>query len=168
MGDARRLIDSPIVKAVPKVARAKVGAVIVDALAAVFVFAVAAVGVYSLIPVVSKSSRMGRDETLAVQMVTRLIEHMQLLPARDVTPDKLRSLNLIDADDDTSPYSFARIPLDEASRYSPAQALRNARAEIWIEDAAANSKIVRVELAYQTANGRTETIRTGTVVGGYR
>lgn len=144
------------------------GAIILDALFAAFVVGMGAVAVFSLYPMITRSEKMAREETLAVQISTRLIEHIQLLPARDIEVGHLKSLNLIEADDDSSPYSFAHIPLDEASRYSPAQVLQDAVAELEITDLDANSKAVSITLRYTSASGRTNTIQTGTIVGGYR
>lgn len=144
------------------------GVVILDVLAGVFVLAMGAAAIFGLIPVVQKSQRAANDENKAVQIANRMIEHLHLLPPRDITVANLKSLNLLDANQTGSPYSFTNVPMDDASQYSPAQVLKNANATLVMTDIGASSKRAIITLAWTSPSGRTRTLTTGTIVGGYR
>ena len=80
----------------------------------------------------------------------------------------LTQLNLIDSGQTEPPYSFVKIPLDEASIYSPNQVLRNASAIMEIDDLSANSKRVVLTMSWKSTSGKTHSFKTGTILGGYR
>lgn len=144
------------------------GAIILDVLAAVFILGLGAAAVFGLLPVVKKSQTIANDENKAMQMANRMIEHLHLLPARDISLATLRGLNLVDENQTGSPYSFAHVPMDDASLYSPAQVLKNAVATLEIEDTDANSKKAVIRISWKSASGKTKQITTGTIIGGYR
>jgi hypothetical protein len=91
-----------------------------------------------------------------------------MLPANDITIDNLTALNLIDDDQSAQPLSFTHVPLDEASRCSPAQALRDADAELSFAEIDGGSVRVLITMTYTTDSGFSKTINTGTVVGAFR
>ncbi|MBV6457143.1 MAG: hypothetical protein HONBIEJF_00250 [Fimbriimonadaceae bacterium] len=101
-------------------------------------------------------------------MVMRLLEHMQMLSVDNFEGPTLEALNLIDDGDGEPPYSFTHIPLDEASRYSPAQVLRNAKGLVDFDVLADGSVMVTASLSYTSASGKEQTIQSGTVVGAFR
>jgi Tfp pilus assembly protein PilV len=144
------------------------GVIILDVLAAVFVLAIGAAAVFGLIPVVQKSQRAANDENKAVQMGNRMIEHLHLLPARDLTVSNLQGLNLLDGEQTGSPYSFTNVPMDDASGYSPAQVLKNASATLEIDDIDSGSKRATIVIAWTSASGKSKSLTMGTIVGGYR
>lgn len=144
------------------------GVISIDALTAVFVTALGAAAFFSLVPVVDKSQRIGRQEAIAIQLSNRMIEQLQLLKPADVNPSVLSQLNLIDAGQSSPPYTFTNIPLDEASRYSPAQALPNGTGVLNVVQLPHNSVEVRVQISWQSSSGRQRTIQTGTILGGFR
>lgn len=139
-----------------------------DVLIGMFLLVMTSLSVLSLFPVIKRSEQMSTEESKAIQMSNRLIEHIQMLPANDITVANLTALNLIDAGQTTQPLSFTHVPLDEASRYSPAQALRDADAELTFAQITGGSVRVLVTMTYTTDTGFTKTINTGTVVGDFR
>jgi hypothetical protein len=122
----------------------------------------------SLFPVIKKGEQLGTERSKAVQICNRLLEHVQMLGATDVTYNNLYALNLVDSSTNVQPYSFTHVPLDEASRYSPAQTLRDAEGELWHEELEDGSVLVKIRLRYKTDTGHTDEIETGTVIGGFR
>jgi hypothetical protein len=144
------------------------GALLIDALISIFTLALGAAAYYSLFPTVQRSQEMASGEVRAVQIASRFIEHIQLLRARDISYATLSQLNLVDPNQTQAPYSFTHIPLDEGSQYSPATALNSGVGRVSWEPLEADSVRVNVEVEWRSASGRTRTIRTGTIVGGYR
>jgi hypothetical protein len=144
------------------------GAILVDVVIGMFFLVLTGVSLMSLFPVIKRGEQISTERTKAVQMCNRILEHVQMLGAKDITYNNLLSLNLIDDTSQSQPYSFTHVPLDEASRYSPAQALRNADARISFTGLSGGSVQVNVVLNYTTDSGHQESVRTGTVVGGYR
>ncbi len=144
------------------------GFLLVDVIIGMFFLVMATLSLMSLFPVIKKSEQMSTEESKAIQMCNRLIEHIQMLGAKDINGANLTSLNLIDAGQTSQPYSFTRVPLDEASHYSPAQALRNATGTLTYGTVTGNSVRVVVTLQYTSDTGQTKTIRTGTIIGAFR
>lgn len=144
------------------------GALSIDALTAVFVTALGAAAFFSLMPVVDRSQRIGREESIALQLSNRMIEQLQLLKPSDIQPSTLSQLSLIDAGQSSAPYSFTNIPLDEASQYSPAQALPNGAGSLNVVNLPNSSVALEVTLSWRSSSGRTRTIQTGTILGGFR
>ena len=128
----------------------------------------AALTLMSLFPMIKKGEKISKDESMAIQMVSRMIEHIQMLPADDLNAQTLTSLNLIDAGQAFPPYSFTNIPLDDATMYSPAQVLRNANATINVTPLPDGSARVDLMLTYTSEAGTAQQIKTGTVVGSFR
>lgn len=148
--------------------RRTTGALLIDVMLGIFMLVLATVALMSLYPVIKRGEMMSSDETKAVQMTTRLIEHIQMLGADDVNGQVLESLNLIDAGQTLQPYSFTHIPLDEASMYSPAQVLDDANGNLTITTLADGSKRVDIKLDYRSKSGELQTVQTGTVIGAFR
>jgi type II secretory pathway pseudopilin PulG len=148
--------------------RRRRGALSLDALTAVFVTSLGAAAFFSLMPIVDRSQRMAREESVATQLTNRMIEQLQLLKPADVTASTLSQLNLIDADQTTSPYSFSSVPLDDASRYSPRQALREGTGTLEVLALPNNSAEVRIRIGWKSASGRARTVQSGVILGGFR
>lgn len=144
------------------------GALSIDAVTAVFVTALGAAAFFSLMPVVDRSQRISREESIALQLSNRMIEQLQLLKPSDIQASTLTQLSLIDEDQSSGPYSFTNIPLDEASLYSPAQALPDGTGTLNVVSLPNNSVALEVTLTWRSSSGRTRTIQTGTVLGGFR
>lgn len=144
------------------------GAILVDVLIGMFFLVMTSLSVMSLFPVIKKGEQMSTERAKAVQMCNRVLEHVQMLGAKDVTYANLLALNLIDSSSMAQPYSFTHVPMDEASRYSPAQALRNADAQISHTSLSDGSVRVNVSIAYVSDTGHAEKIETGTVIGAFR
>ena len=52
--------------------------------------------------------------------------------------------------------------------YSPNQVLRNAVATMSVDDLSVNSKRIVLFMSWTSASGKTRSITTGTILGGYR
>ncbi|HMS56377.1 MAG TPA: hypothetical protein PKA27_13340 [Fimbriimonadaceae bacterium] len=148
--------------------RRRAGVMSLDVLVGTFVLAIIAAGVYGMLPVVRQAQLSGTQESIAVNMAARMVEHIQLLKPSDLTRSNLSSLHLIDDGDYDLPYSITHVPLDEASRYSPAQALPSGTGSIDIVTLGDGSKEVQIQISWESASGRTRTIRSGTILGAYR
>jgi type II secretory pathway pseudopilin PulG len=144
------------------------GFLLVDVIIGMFFLVMTTLSLMSLFPVIKKSEQMSSEESKAIQMCNRLIEHIQMLGSKDINGTNLTALNLIDQGQAGQPYSFTHVPLDEASHYSPAQALRNANGSLTYSTIGGNSVKVIVTLQYTSDTGQTKTIRTGTIVGAFR
>lgn len=144
------------------------GALLIDLLIAVFVLSVASLSFFSLFPTIARSQRIARDETIAQQMSQRLVEQLNLLKPSDITPQVLTGLNLIDSGQTQPPYSFSNIPLDQASRYSPSQALQNGTGSLAVTQLDAQSVRLDVTITWKSSKGKTMSVTTGTILGGYR
>ncbi|MCH8979834.1 MAG: hypothetical protein IH945_11420 [Armatimonadetes bacterium] len=144
------------------------GALLIDVLIGMVILVFATLTLMSLIPVIQRGEMMSEDQSKAIQMVSRLVEHVQMLPADDLNVQTLTSLNLIDQGQAFPPYSFTHIPLDEGSMYSPAQVLQDANGTINVTPLPDGSARVDILLTYTSKSGKTEQIQTGTIVGSFR
>lgn len=148
--------------------RSQRGALLVDAVIGMFFFVLLSLSVLSLFPVIKRGEQISTERAKAVQMCNRILEHVQMLGAKDVNYSNLVALNLIDDTTNAQPYSFTHVPMDEASLYSPAQVLRDADGRLSYTDLGDGSIQVNVSLEYTTDTGHTDRIETGTIIGGYR
>lgn len=144
------------------------GSFLLDVMLSVFVISLAAAAFFTLFPTFKRSERLSQEESKASLMAQRMIEHLQLLKPKDINASTLSQLNLIDAGQTQAPYSFSHIPLDEGSMYSPNQVLRNAVATMSVDDLSVNSKRIVLFMSWTSASGKTRSITTGTILGGYR
>ncbi len=144
------------------------GSLSIDALTAVFVTALSAAAFFSLVPTVDRAQRVAREESIATHLMNRMIEQIQLLKPSDVNPATLSQLNLIDAGQSSTPYSFTNIPLDDASRYSPRTALPSGTGSLSITPQPYNSTEVRVRISWLSSSGRSRTLQSGVYLGGFR
>ena len=146
------------------------GGMLLDVMVGIFFLLMSSLTFAALFPTVKRAEAMSKNESKAVQMTGRLIEHIQMLPAKDINAESLTALNLIDTGQlgQAQPWSFTHIPLDEASMYSPAQVLRDADGQITTTTLAGGSVKVLITLTYTSESGKTKTIKTGTVVGSFR
>lgn len=148
--------------------RRRRGTLLMDVVIGMFLLMLAAAGLLSLFPVLKRSESMSRHESRAVQIANRMLEHIQMLRPTDVTPEALAQLNLIDEGQTESPYEFTNVPLDEASLYSPAQALRSGQGKFWVEDLPDGSKKITLVVSWLSESGVRRQVRTGTIIGAYR
>ncbi len=137
-------------------------------LVGVLVLAMGAAAYFSMYPVVHRSQKMAHEETVAIQLAARMVEHIQLLRPADINEGSLMGLQLINSDSDGQPWSFSTIPLDQGSGYSPAQALRKGQGYMTTQDLSAGSKLVRIEIRWTSPSGTARSFTTGTILGGYR
>lgn len=144
------------------------GALSIDALTAVFVTSLGAAAFFALMPQLDRSQRVAREESLATQLMNRMIEQLQLLKPSDVNVATLDQLNLIDHNQSSSPYSFSNIPLDDASMYSPRQALRNGTGRLDVIQLPYDTVEVRVRISWTSSSGQSRSVRSGVVLGGFR
>lgn len=149
-------------------ARLRKGALLIDVLVGVFMLTLAAAAFFALIPMIHRSQTVAKEESLAQSMAQRMIEQLQMLQRSDITPATLVKLNLIDSGQTQPPYSFSNIPMDQASRYSPSQALRNGAATMDVNNADANSMRIDITISWKSSTGKNRTFKTGTILGGYQ
>jgi hypothetical protein len=133
------------------------------------VLGIGAVAFFSIYPAIQQVELRGKQEAQAVQMGTRLIEHIQLLKPKNLTAETLTDLSLIDGGQlaKPPPYTFSRIPLDEGSHYSPARTLPQGEGTMNVVDIENGCKRVDITIRWKTKGGW-GTVRLGTIVGGYR
>lgn len=148
--------------------RRRLGAMLAEMLIAIFVLAMGALSLAALMPVLKRSQVMAEDHEKAQQIANRMIEHLQMLRPSNVNAQTLTSLNLIDAGQSAPPYSFSDVPMDYASRYSPSEALKNGTGELRITALDHDSIMVEVIVGWDTPTGTSQSIVTGTVIGGYK
>ena len=144
------------------------GNILLEALVSSFTAALLGTAIFPLITGITRSQELAGDQAKATQMANRMIEHLQLLKASDLTAETLNQLDLVDPDSTGSPYSFTHVALDEGSGYSPAKVLRNADAKFTLVPISSASVRVDVEIKYKSASGREATYTSGTIIGGYR
>jgi hypothetical protein len=129
---------------------------------------IATLGFLSLFPVVKRSQVASQQESVAVQIANRMLEHLQMLRAQDVNITALSQLNLIDSGQSGNILSFTHVPLDEASKYSPAQALKNGQGQMTLTNLTSGSIKIDLVVSYKSPWGTTKQVSTGTIIGGHR
>jgi hypothetical protein len=144
------------------------GLVLLDVLVGVFILALIASGIFSLLPAITRSQEMGDDQAKATQLAMRMVEQLQQLKVTELTPQTFAALNLVDAGQAASPYSFKDVALDSSTGYSPAKALRQADARFWVVPIDSGAARIDVQITWKSASGRTVTHKTGTIIGGYK
>ena len=127
----------------------------------------AALSFFTLLPAIQRSSEISSQETVAIQISSRLIEHIQMLRPTDCNAATLSALNLIDNNQTSSPYNFTNIPLDNGSNYSPSKSLPSGQGLLTITDLGGGSVLCQVKILWRGTAG-TKTYTTATVLGGYR
>src|SRR5690242_19387132 len=110
--------------------RTKRGLLLVDTLTAIFILSIAALALFSTIPVAGHASKIASDQGKATYIATKYIEQLQTLKTSDLSTSNLTTLNLIDTGQNSAPYSFANVPLDNGSYYSPSKMLKGAEATV--------------------------------------
>ncbi|MBS1707495.1 MAG: hypothetical protein JSS65_02105 [Armatimonadetes bacterium] len=156
----------PTIRTRPK--RTRRGSLLVDVVVGSFLLGMLAITTMSLLPVLKRGEIASRRRSQAMQMVTRMLEQVQMLHATDISTATLSKLNLIDSGQTTQPFSFTHVPMDEASRYSPAQVLRDADAKLSYTALTDGSVKVMVTIKYTSEAGKTQTVNSGTVIGSFR
>ena len=151
-----------------RVKRRHRGAILVDAMVSVFVLAMGSAALFGLMPVLHRSQKIVQNEGTATQIANRMLEHVQMLYARDLNFATLRALNLVDVQAGPNRYSFTNVPMDQASRYSPSTLLLRGQGLMIVSDLPNSAKLVTIEVSWQEPQGGRRTYRTGTVVGGYQ
>jgi len=127
----------------------------------------AALAFYAMFPAVYNSRLRSEQETKAIQISSRLIENLQLLKPANLTAATLSQLNLVDAGQAASPYSFSNIPMDDASIYSPSKVLPQGTGTLTTTTLGNGSILCKITITWG-GKGGTKSYTTGTVVGGYR
>jgi Tfp pilus assembly protein PilV len=142
--------------------------ILLDVLIGIFMMMIATLGFLSLFPLVKRSQVASQQESIAVQLSNRMLEHLQMLRPADVNSAVLTQLNLVDADQSGPTYTFTNVPLDEASHYSPSQALKGGQGVFTITNLTSGSLKVDLEVSYLSPWGTRRRVTTGTIIGGFR
>lgn len=148
--------------------RTQSGSLFIDALVGLLIFSLGAAAFFSLMPALQQGEKISKYESLATQMAGRMIEHLQTLRSSQITAPILSDLNLVDAGQTGSPYSFTNVPMDQASLYSPSQALPDGTAVMVVENIDSKAVLITIDISWRSPSGRTKTLRSGTVIGGYK
>lgn len=161
--------------------RTQSGSLIIDTLVGLLIFALGAAAFFSLMPALQQGEKISKYESVATQISGRMIEHLQTLRPSEVTAENLTQMNLIDAGQTKSPFTFTDVPMDHATLYSPSQALPNGKAEMSIAPMDSKALFVVIEISWDAFAGKRQpvdskaapkqkrrTFTTGTVIGGYR
>ncbi|KAA0240077.1 MAG: hypothetical protein EDM74_01990 [Armatimonadetes bacterium] len=144
------------------------GSILIDAIVGVFVLALAASAFFSMMPVIDRAQRIAHEQSTASNMAARMVEHLQLLNAKDLNVEALTSLELIDAGQDGLPYRFDNVPLDDSTGFSPAQAFRNGTGSLDIVELSAGARKAVVTIGWVSDSGKSKSFVTATVLGGYK
>lgn len=139
-----------------------------DSLVALFLLVMAATAFFSAFPLVRKAQWSSQEESAAGLVASRMIEHLQMLRAREITAENLMALNLVDGPPDGNQFSFTNVPLDQGSRYSPSTMLRNGTGTFTVENIGTGSRRIVMTIRWTSASGAQRELVTGTVIGGYR
>ncbi len=148
--------------------RRRRGSVLLDAMIGLKILAMGAASFYSVFPVVTKAHKIGESQQKATQIATKMLEHIQLLSPTKLDASTLSSMQLIDAGQSSSPYTFTHLPLDDSTDYSPATALKNGKGTLTINDLQWGSKQVVVTITWKSASGKDQSTTMGTILGAYR
>ncbi len=147
------------------------GAILLDALIGTIILMLSATAFFSVFPTIKRSQALAQQQSSAVLVANRMLEHLQMLRPSDLNETALMQLNLVDGpedDDGDEWYSFTRVPMDEASGYSPAQMLHGGEGRFRIVDLPAKSKKIELEVKWTWPTGKEHVLKTGTILGGYR
>ena len=123
---------------------------------------------YSVFPIVTKAHQISDSTQKATQIATKMIEHIQLLSPNKLDAKTLSGMQLIDNGQNSQPYTFNHCPLDDATDYSPANALKNGTGKMTINNLQWGSKQVVVTVTWKSASGSSQSVTIGTVLGAYR
>ena len=138
-----------------------------DALIASALLVLGSLAYFALVPVTMRSQKISQEQTIAVRIGNRLIEHLLLLKPSTLTSSNLIALNLVDPNQSASPYSFTNLPLDDGWSMSPAKALPQGQGLLTITNVGDSSKLIKIDISWSGPGGRM-TYTTGTALGGYR
>jgi len=153
---------------IPNQRRKQRGGILIDALIALIILSFAAVSFFSYFPVLHKTHVLGAEEQKATQMANKMCEHINLFTPYNLNASTLTAAGLIDTGQSASPYTFSNIPLDDGTKYSPSEALRNGTGQIEVTDLANNSKAIKVTISWKSETGKNKSVVMGTVIGGWR
>jgi Tfp pilus assembly protein PilV len=147
--------------------RRKRGAALVDALIASALLVMGSLAYFALVPVTLRSQKISQEQSTAVQIGNRIVEHLLLLKPSNLNATNLHALSLIDTGQTASPYSITNLPLDDGWTYSPAKVLPSGTGTMTITSVGSTSKLIKIEISWMGPNGMM-TYTTGTALGGYR
>lgn len=128
----------------------------------IFLLGVVAVVFGALFPVSQRLSGGAKWRAMAMALAQRRMEAVKLLGYGNLTYDGLRAYGLIDANPNTSPFSFTNT--DDTSRESPARMLPNGQGQIIVEDVAWDVRRVIVRVSWRDMNGQTRQVELRTLV----
>ncbi len=158
----------PLISSCLKKRRVKAGSIYIDVICACFVLSLAAAAFYGIYPKIGKVQDLGIQKAKAMQICNRMVDQLQLMRATDVTTNTLTTMNLIDPNQTSSPYTFTQCPLDDTTDYSPRKCFKNGTGTLTVTPIDSNSVRCRVRVNWTSESGKAESYTTGTVIGGYR
>src|SRR5689334_5473905 len=93
------------------------GSVLLDAMIGLTLLAMGAVSFYSIFPVVTKAQKIGDSQQKATQIASKMIENIQMLSPTNLNANTLTAMQLVDAGQNSSPFVFTHLPLDNSTDY---------------------------------------------------
>lgn len=128
----------------------------------IFLLGVVAVVFGALFPVSQRLSGGAKWRAAALALAERRMEAIKFIGYGNLTYDGLRAYGLIDANPNTSPFSFTNT--DDANRESPARMLPNGQGQIIVEDVAWDVRRVTVRVSWRDLNGQTQRVELRTLI----
>ena len=141
---------------------------LIDSAIAVFVLGLGSAAFFEVLPQLDRMQKLARQKAIAMHMANKMIDELQMMKPSSVSASTLSTLNLIDSGQTKSPYTFNHIPMDDSTNLSPAQALRNGTGTLTVTAIDSGSILCTVEIDWTSESKKSESLVTGTVIGGYR
>ncbi len=142
--------------------RRRSGFSLMEVVLSIFLLGVVAVVFGALYPVAERLSGGAKYRATALMLAERRMEAVKLLGYGNLNYDGLRAYGLIDAQPNTSPFSFTNT--DNTRNESPARMLPQGTGQIVIEDTEWDVRRVVVRVSWMDRNGRQQTVELRTLV----
>jgi len=145
------------------------GSIYFDVILAVFILSLSAAAFYSVFPKIGKVQDMAQERSRAMHIGNRVIDQLQMMRPQDITPANLVALQFCgNSGLNGSPYTITRLPMDDATDFSPRKSLKNGTATLTVTSIDSGSLRCVVKVQWTSESGHAETVKVGTVIGGYR
>ncbi len=142
--------------------RRQSGFTLAEVVLSIFLLGVVAVVFGALYPVSERLSGGAKYRATALMLAERRMEAVKLLGYGNLTYDGLRAYGLIDAEPNTSPFSFTNT--DNAKNESPSRLLPQGTGQIIVEDVEWDVKRVTVRVQWTDRNNRSQAVELRTLV----
>ena len=144
------------------------GSIYLDVILGVFILSLSAAAFYSVFPKIGKVQDLPMQRSRAMHIANRIIDELQLMRPGNITAANLYALNYIDGTQTKSPYTISDLPIDDGLDYSPRKELKNGSATLTVTPIDSGSVRCVILIQWTSEAGKPETLKAGTVVGGYK